>query len=68
MIKGLKKIAFLIAVIFLMRMAVIRVINWSDHLLQVVEKDFDPSIIFYTESKDVLKAEKSIGRRIERIK
>ncbi len=68
MIRGFKQVAMLIALIFVARIFALWVTVHSSHLHQVVEREFDPAIMFYTESDDVLKAEKQVNRQIKEIK
>ena len=68
MINLLKKIVLAIGALLIMRILAIWVIMSSGHLSEVVERDFDPSIMFYTESEEVLKAEKHIESTITEIK
>ncbi len=67
MIRGIKKLAFYLVVFVAIKLAATWIIQSSDSLSLILRKDYDPSLIFYTESDEALKAEKEVSNRVSAI-
>ncbi len=64
MISSLKKIGILVVAVVVLKFAATRIAESSPYFDRVVRDGLDPSQMFYTESKEALKAEKEIRRRV----
>ena len=64
--KKLLKITLALTAIFLLRTGIVLLRGESSFIQQVEKRGLDPSIMFYTESEEVLAAEKIVKRRIRK--
>lgn len=60
----LLKVASSIILLILMKLGASALTSSSQHFQTVMNKDLDPSQMFYTESRETLAAEKEVYKRI----
>lgn len=68
MIRIVKRLAFWVLAVCMLRLVAVYVTDTSAYFIQVMNKDLDPSLIFYTESEEALEAGKTMGDKTSNIR